>query len=120
MVDCSLFGMINIIYGALCAMAQKDFKKLIAYSSVSHMGFVMLGMASLNTIGISGAVFQMFNHGTITAMLFIIVGVIYDRAHTREIDAFRRISHTDADLHRIYYFSFLCGNWVTGIKWICF
>ncbi|MEO8232761.1 MAG: NADH-quinone oxidoreductase subunit M [Ignavibacteriota bacterium] len=83
-----LFGMINIIYGALCAMAQKDFKKLIAYSSVSHMGFVMLGMASLNTIGISGAVLQMFNHGTITAMLFLIVGVIYDRAHTRDIDAF--------------------------------
>lgn len=84
----ALFGAINIIYGALCAMAQKDFKKLIAYSSVSHMGFVMLGMASLNTIGISGAILQMFNHGTITAMLFIIVGVIYDRAHTRDINAF--------------------------------
>lgn len=84
----ALFGMINIIYGALCAMAQKDFKKLIAYSSVSHMGYVMLGMASLNTMGISGAVLQMFNHGTITAMLFILVGVIYDRAHTREINAF--------------------------------
>jgi len=84
----ALFGAINIIYGALCAMAQKDFKKLIAYSSVSHMGFVMLGMASMNTIGISGAVLQMFNHGTITAMLFILVGVIYDRAHTRDIDAF--------------------------------
>ena len=84
----ALFGMINIIYGALCAMAQKDFKKLIAYSSVSHMGFVMLGMASLNTVGISGAILQMFNHGTITAMLFLIVGVIYDRAHTRDIDAF--------------------------------
>ena len=82
------FGMINIIYGALCAMAQKDFKRLIAYSSISHMGYVMLGMASLNSIGISGAVLQMFNHGTITAMLFIIVGIIYDRAHTREIDAF--------------------------------
>ena len=84
----ALFGMINIIYGALCAMAQKDFKKLIAYSSVSHMGFVMLGMASLNTMGISGAILQMFNHGTITAMLFLIVGVIYDRAHTRDLDAF--------------------------------
>ncbi|MEO8398238.1 MAG: NADH-quinone oxidoreductase subunit M [Ignavibacteriaceae bacterium] len=84
----ALFGMINIIYGALCAMAQKDFKKLIAYSSVSHMGFVMLGMASLNTLGISGAVLQMFNHGTITAMLFIIVGVIYDRTHSRGIDDF--------------------------------
>ena len=80
--------MINIIYGALCAMAQRDFKKLIAYSSVSHMGFVLLGMASLTTAGISGAILQMFNHGTITAMLFLIVGVIYDRAHTRDIDGF--------------------------------
>ncbi|NUN08706.1 MAG: NADH-quinone oxidoreductase subunit M [Ignavibacteriaceae bacterium] len=79
----ALFGMINIVYGALVAMAQKDFKKLIAYSSVSHMGFVMLGMAALNTAGISGAILQMFNHGTITAMLFLIVGVIYDRSHTR-------------------------------------
>jgi NADH-quinone oxidoreductase subunit M len=84
----ALFGMINIIYGALCALAQKDFKKLIAYSSVSHMGYVLLGMASLTTAGISGAVFQMFNHGTITAMLFLIVGVIYDRAHTRGLDDF--------------------------------
>jgi NADH-quinone oxidoreductase subunit M len=84
----ALFGMINIIYGALCAMAQKDYKKLIAYSSISHMGFVMLGMASLNTLGISGAILQMFNHGTITAMLFIIVGIIYDRAHTRGLDDF--------------------------------
>ena len=78
-----MFGMVNIIYGALVALALKDFKKLIAYSSVSHMGYVLLGMASLTTTGINGAIFQMFNHGTITAMLFLIVGVIYDRAHTR-------------------------------------
>ena len=84
----ALFGMINIIYGALAAMAQKDFKKLIAYSSISHMGYVMLGMSALNTMGISGAVLQMFNHGTITAMLFLIVGVVYDRAHTRDLDSF--------------------------------
>jgi NADH-quinone oxidoreductase subunit M len=84
----ALFGMINILYGAFVALAQKDFKKMIAYSSVSHMGYVLLGMASLTTAGISGAVFQMFNHGTITAMLFLIVGVIYDRAHTRGIDDF--------------------------------
>ena len=84
----ALFCMVNIIYGAFCAMAQKDFKKLIAYSSVSHMGFVLLGMASLTTIGISGAVLQMFNHGTITAMLFIIVGIIYDRSHTRGLEDF--------------------------------
>ena len=84
----AFFGMVNIVYGALVAMAQKDFKKLIAYSSVSHMGFVMLGMASLNSAGISGAILQMFNHGTITAMLFLIVGVIYDRAHTRGLYEF--------------------------------
>lgn len=84
----ALFGMVNIIYGALCALAQKDFKKLIAYSSVSHMGYVLLGMASLTTAGVSGAIFQMFNHGTITAMLFLIVGVVYDRAHTRGINEF--------------------------------
>jgi NADH-quinone oxidoreductase subunit M len=83
-----LFGMINIIYGALVAMAQKDFKKLIAYSSISHMGYVLLGMASLTTTGINGAILQMFNHGTITAMLFLIVGVLYDRAHTRGLDDF--------------------------------
>ncbi len=83
-----LFGMINIIYGAFCALAQKDFKKLIAYSSVSHMGYVLLGMASLSTSGINGAVLQMFNHGTITAMLFLLVGVIYDRSHTRGIYEF--------------------------------
>ena len=83
-----LFGMINIIYGALAAMAQRDFKKMIAYSSVSHMGYVLLGMASLTTAGLTGSVLQMFNHGTITAMLFIIVGIIYDRTHTRDMSAF--------------------------------
>jgi len=81
-------GTWNIIYGALCAMAQKDLKKLVAYSSVSHMGYVMLGMASFTPQGISGAVLQMFNHGTITGMLFLMVGVIYDRAHHRDIEGF--------------------------------
>ncbi|MBU0474493.1 MAG: NADH-quinone oxidoreductase subunit M [Bacteroidetes bacterium] len=83
-----LFGVINIVYGALAAMAQKDYKKLIAYSSISHMGYVLLGMASLSSVGINGAIFQMFNHGTITAMLFLIVGIIYDRAHTRGLNDF--------------------------------
>jgi NADH-quinone oxidoreductase subunit M len=87
-VALAILAVINIVYGALCAMAQKDFKKLIAYSSVSHMGIVLLGMAAMNTQGMMGAVFQMFNHGTITAMLFLIVGVIYDRSHTRDLDAF--------------------------------
>jgi NADH-quinone oxidoreductase subunit M len=82
------FGLVNIIYGAFCAMAQTDFKKLVAYSSVSHMGYVLLGMATMNIEGMSGAVFQMFNHGLSSAMLFLLVGVIYDRAHHREINRF--------------------------------
>jgi NADH-quinone oxidoreductase subunit M len=84
----ALMGMINIIYGAFCAMAQKDLKKLVAYSSISHMGYVMLGMSALTPAGMNGAVLQMFNHGTITAMLFLLVGVIYDRAHHRDINGF--------------------------------
>ncbi len=84
----AVIGMVNIVYGALCAMAQKDFKKLIAYSSVSHMGIVVLGLASMNPQGFTGAIFQMFNHGTITSMLFLVVGVLYDRAHTRGLDEF--------------------------------
>jgi NADH-quinone oxidoreductase subunit M len=81
-------GTFNIVYGALCAMAQQDMKKLVAYSSISHMGYVMLGMAAFTPQGIDGAVLQMFNHGTITAMMFLLVGVIYDRAHHRDINGF--------------------------------
>jgi NADH-quinone oxidoreductase subunit M len=84
----AMMGMINIIYGALCAMAQKDLKKLVAYSSISHMGYVMLAMSAFTPAGMNGAVMQMFTHGTITAMLFLLVGVIYDRAHHREIAGF--------------------------------
>src|SRR6267378_3081486 len=87
-IPLAILGLINIVYGALVSMAQTDFKKLIAYSSISHMGVVVLGMAALNTQGITGAVMQMFNHGTITAMLFLIVGVLYDRAHTRGLNDF--------------------------------
>jgi NADH-quinone oxidoreductase subunit M len=81
-----LFGVISIIYGALNAMASKDLKRLIAYSSVSHMGFVLLGLASLTTEGVTGAVYQMFSHGIISALLFLIAGVLSDRTHDRIID----------------------------------
>ncbi len=84
----AVLGMINIVYGAFCAMAQKDFKKLVAYSSISHMGYVLLGLAAMNYTGVSGAVLQMFNHGVSSAMLFFIVGVIYDRAHHRDLTRF--------------------------------
>lgn len=88
----AVIGFVGIVYGALCAMAQSDMKKLIAYSSVSHMGYVLLGIASLNTVGVSGAVFQMFTHGAITSMLFLIVGVVYDRVHDRTIANFGGLS----------------------------
>ncbi len=81
-------GMIAILYGALVSMAQKDLKKLVAYSSVSHMGYCILAMGALTTTGIAGAMFQMVSHGLITGALFLLVGVLYDRAHTREIAAF--------------------------------
>jgi len=84
----ALIGVISIIYGALCAMAQTDFKKLVAYSSVSHMGYVLLGIAVMTDIGFQGAMFQMIAHGISSPMCFFLVGVIYDRAHHREINRF--------------------------------
>ncbi|HLF17429.1 MAG TPA: NADH-quinone oxidoreductase subunit M [Candidatus Omnitrophota bacterium] len=90
----AVLGAINLIYGACVAMAQTDFKKMIAYSSVSHMGFVLLGFASLNITGFNGALLEMFNHGIITGAMFLLVGVLYDRAHTRELDQFGGLSAT--------------------------
>jgi NADH-quinone oxidoreductase subunit M len=79
----AIFGVINILYGAFCAMAQNDLKKLVAYSSVSHMGYCLLGMSAFTPEAMNGAMLQMFNHGTATAMMFLLVGVIYDRVHHR-------------------------------------
>jgi len=80
-----LLGLISILYGGLNAMASKDLKRLIAYSSVSHMGFVLLGLASLTSEGVTGAVYQLVSHGIISAMLFLLAGVLYDRTHNRMI-----------------------------------
>ncbi|MEA1980462.1 MAG: NADH-quinone oxidoreductase subunit M [candidate division Zixibacteria bacterium] len=84
----SVLSIIAIIYGALVAMVQKDVKSLVAFSSVSHMGFIMLGLFALNMQGIEGAVLQMLNHGVSTGALFLIVGMIYERRHTRLIEDF--------------------------------
>ncbi len=81
-------AIIGIIYGALCAMAQKDIKRLIAYSSISHLGFAMLGMFALNPNGINGSIMQQINHGISTGALFLLVGVIYERRHTRLISEY--------------------------------
>ena len=83
-----VLAVIGIVYGAWIAYAQTDIKKLVAYSSVSHMGFIVLGIFALNPIGIHGAILQMVNHGLSTGALFLIVGMIYERRHTRAIDAF--------------------------------
>ena len=83
---------IGIVYGALVAMAQRDWKRLVAYSSVSHMGMVMLGMFALNAVGITGSIVQQINHGISTGGLFLLVGVVYERRHTREISEYGGLS----------------------------
>ncbi|MFT5288797.1 MAG: NADH-quinone oxidoreductase subunit M [Planctomycetota bacterium] len=87
-----VLGVISIVYGAFVALGQTDFKRMVAYSSVSHMGYVLLGMAALTEWGMSGAAIQMFNHGTSAAVLFLVVGVIYDRAHHRDLNGFGGLS----------------------------
>lgn len=99
-----ILGVINILYTACIALVQNDLKKLIAYSSVSHMGIVLIGLGALNTAGISGAVFQMVAHGIISAGLFMIVGVIYLRTHTREIPMLGGLGQNSP---RIMYFSLM-------------
>ena len=87
-----VLSIIGIVYGALVALAQKDWKRLVAYSSVSHMAMVMLGMFALNPVGITGSIIQQLNHGISTGALFLIVGIVYDRRHTREISEYGGLS----------------------------
>jgi NADH-quinone oxidoreductase subunit M len=84
----AVLAVIGIIYGALLALAQDDIKKLVAYSSVSHMGFCLLGLFALNAVGITGGLLQMVNHGLSTGALFAIVGMLYERYHTRDVEAY--------------------------------
>lgn len=83
-----LFGVINLLYGAFLAITQTDFKRVLAYSSVSHMGIVLIGLAAVNEAGLTGAVFQVVSHGLISALLFFLVGVLYERAGSSELRAF--------------------------------
>src|SRR3989441_2026275 len=87
-----VLSVIGIVYGALVALAQKDWKRLVAYSSVSHMAMVMLGMFALNPVGITGSIVQQLNHGISTGALFLIVGIVYERRHTREISEYGGLS----------------------------
>src|SRR5438270_6423381 len=83
-----LLAIIGIIYGALVSMVQPNLKKLVAYSSVSHLGFVVLGIFSFTQLGVDGAVYQMLNHGVSTGALFMLAGIIYERRHTFDIEEF--------------------------------
>ncbi len=112
----AVFGVINILYGAFCAFAQTDLKKLVAYSSVSHMGFCLLGMAAFTSQGMSGSLMQMFNHGTITSMLFLLVGVIYDRAHTRDINAFGGVAQKMPVYAAFFGFAFMASLGLPGLS----
>jgi NADH-quinone oxidoreductase subunit M len=86
-------GTVNVLYGAVSAMGQRDLKYVIGYSSVSHMGLVLMGLATLNPIGVTGAVLQMFSHGIMTALFFAVVGMIYERTHTRDITMLGGLAH---------------------------
>jgi NADH-quinone oxidoreductase subunit M len=110
------FGMINIVYAAFVCMAQRDLKKLIAYSSVSHMGFCLLAMASFTPQGISGAVYQMFSHGIISPALFLIAGVIYDRAHHREIERFGGLAHGMPEYTAFVGLAFMASLGLPGLN----
>jgi NADH-quinone oxidoreductase subunit M len=85
---------ISVIYGAILTIRQKDLKRMVAYSSVSHMGYVLLGISALGHVSLNGAALQMFTHGTITGLLFVVVGLIYDRTHTRDLDELSGLAHT--------------------------
>jgi NADH-quinone oxidoreductase subunit M len=87
------FGVVNILYGALVTLVQTDLKRLIAYSSISHMGYVLVGISALGLVGLTGAGMQMFTHGLITGLLFVMVGLVYDRAHTRQIGELSGLAH---------------------------
>ncbi len=87
------FAAVNILYGAMVTMVQTDLKRLIAYSSISHMGYVLLGISALGTVGLTGAGMQMFTHGVITGLLFVLVGLVYDRTHTRQIKELSGLAH---------------------------
>jgi NADH-quinone oxidoreductase subunit M len=102
-----ILSIVGILYGALVCLMQTDWKKLVAYSSVSHLGFCTLGIFSLNPNGIAGSVIQQINHGISTGMLFLIVGVVYERRHTREISEYGGLAHVMPNFAFVFAFAML-------------
>jgi NADH-quinone oxidoreductase subunit M len=107
---------VNIVYGAFVAMSQTDLKFVIGFSSVSHMGIVLLGLSTLSVDGINGAVFQMFSHGIMTALFFAAVGFIYDRYHTRDMYRLGGLSRFVPVASAFFIVAALCGAGVPGFS----
>jgi NADH-quinone oxidoreductase subunit M len=112
----ALFGIVSMIYASFVCLAQVDFKRLIAYSSIAHMGFVLLGAASLSTIGIAGGIFQMFNHGLITAVLFMLAGTIKHSAGTRDIPKLRGLAKKMPLFSFVLIVSFFASMGLPGLN----
>jgi len=112
----ALLAVIGIVYGALVAMVQPDLKKLVAYSSVSHMGFVVLGICALNVQGMQGAIYQMLNHGISTGGLFLIVGMLSDRRHTRQIAEFGGLKAVTPRLVAVFLLMTLSSIGLPGLN----
>jgi NADH-quinone oxidoreductase subunit M len=103
----AVLSIVGIIYGALVSLMQHDWKKLIAYSSVSHLGFCTLGIFALNPNGIAGSVIQQINHGISTGMLFLVIGIVYERRHTREISEYGGLAHVMPKYAIVFAFAML-------------
>jgi len=111
-----VLGTTNVIYGAISATAQSDFKYMVGYSSVSHMGYVLMGLATMNPIGVNGAVLQMFSHGIMTGLMFAMVGAIYDQAHTREMTAFGGLVKNMPRFAAYFAIAGLCSLGLPGLS----
>jgi NADH-quinone oxidoreductase subunit M len=109
-------GVIGILYGAICATMQKDLKRLVAYSSVAHLGFIALGTFSLTTQGLQGSVLQMVNHGVSTGALFLLVGMIYERRHTREISELKGLQKVAPKLAAVFTVVMLSSIGLPGLN----
>lgn len=112
----ALLGVIGIVYGGVVSVVQRDIKRLVAYSSVSHLGFVILGIATLTVVGTSGSVLQMVNHGLSTGALFLLVGMLYERAHTRSISDFGGLSKAMPVYAGIFLFVCLSSLGLPGLN----
>jgi NADH-quinone oxidoreductase subunit M len=109
-------GVVGIVYGAIVAAMQKDLKRLVAYSSVAHLGFIVMGTFALTTQGIQGGVLQMINHGISTGALFLLVGMIYERRHTREISALKGLQKSAPILAAVFTVVMLSSIGLPGLN----